>query len=210
MTRSLALLAVAILWISGCAAPAREGLEGDEPLQPVSEAEQAQADLPAEELTVFPLDLEGVRGGRIVFSVDASSEIAVERLLDFDSAEGNRAWAKSYEVLERSPDRVRARWKFEGKLGLNPTCDLDFTLEQREGFTVIRYRQVEPVFGLAAFFGEYQIHPLEGGRSLLSETIYIDSGVAFANATEEDIAAGLREDARLLRKWMQSSKSGKP
>ncbi len=74
------------------------------------------------------------------------------------------------------------------------------------------YAILEPGFGMAAFFGDYRIFPVDGDaeRSILEERIFIDSGLMFANASAEDIEDGLREDADALRAWIRARRGEGP
>ncbi|MEQ8763528.1 MAG: hypothetical protein RL885_06355 [Planctomycetota bacterium] len=158
-----------------------------------------------DDLPVLELEHEDIRGGAMWFALDGSPEEVFEALLDFEEAAGHRSWAKEFDVLERVDDRVVARWHFEGKMGINPECVLVFEPVKLGDRRIIRYEQRETSFGLAAFFGDYQIVPVKDrpNRSILGERVFIDSGLFFVNASEEDIADGLREDARRLREWMK-------
>jgi hypothetical protein len=200
--------ATALALLFALAAPACRATPGATRLDESAVArsiDPANAVLPAAELEVQPLELEGVRGGRIVFSVEASVEEVVETLLDFEHADGHRAWAVHHEPLSRTGQQATARWKFEGRGGLNPTVELQFDVAREGREAVVTYHLLKPAFGVAAFFGEYRVHPSTRARpTLLEETVFIDSGVTFANATQQEIAAGLREDARLLREWIRA------
>lgn len=194
---------LAAVLVGGCRAPGATEL--DEHASWDFEVDAA-ADLPAEELSVEPLELDGVRGASVQVTLDGEPDEVLEMLLDFERAQGNRAWAEAYEVVSREADRVVARWTFAGKAGLNPTIELEFVVERREDPVYVTYEAIEPSFGLAAFFGDYTVveHPdAGGGRSVLRERVYVDSGLPFANATAEDLERGLREDARRMRAWMR-------
>ncbi len=165
----------------------------------------SQADREADELEVIELEYEGVTGGALWFTLDGSVEEVVDALLDFENAAEHRSWAKRFEIVERSEQQIVARWFFEGKLGVEPECVLVFETVELKDRTVIRYRQRETTFGLAAFFGDYQVlaHPEDPERALLGERVFIDSGLFFVNASRSDIAEGLHEDARRLREWLK-------
>lgn len=203
----IASLVVALV-AAGCRSPGATQL-GPEGLGfPPPDPRLASA--PAEELAVEPLEQDGVRGGRVAFTVDRSPEEVLEMLLDFEGADGHRSWARKFELLERSQAVVRARWTFAGRLGMNPSVVIELTPERHGAATVVTYRVTEPAFGLAAFFGDYWILPLDTGGSIVVERVFIDSGVVFANASARDIAAGLREDARRLREWAHIRWDGEP
>ncbi|MEE9395091.1 MAG: hypothetical protein V3W41_21590, partial [Planctomycetota bacterium] len=68
---------------------------------------------------------------------------------------------------------------------------------------------VKEDFGLAAFFGDYlcETIPNDPRLSKLTERVFIDSGLWIANASKEEVEAGLREDARLLVAWAKELRS---
>jgi hypothetical protein len=168
------------------------------PLPPLTPDEEPQPTPRPVEM----LEHEGVRGGKIAFEVDAAKDDVLDMLLDFDRAAGHRAWAKSYSVVSRTPDRVVSHWEFEGKSGVNPAADLVFDVVRRKTDVVVRFKLREPVFGLGAFFGDWRVTPIGASRTRLTMRVYIDSGVWIANATEDDIVSGLREDADLMIAWL--------
>ena len=133
-------------------------------------------------------------------------------LLDFEHAADNRAWARTFEVIRRTKDRVVARWNFEGRAGINPSCVLGFVVVPKEDGVVVRYKILEDDFGLAAFFGDYRVIRFAESppRSKLVQRVYIDSGIALVNASADDIATGLREDARRILEWMKKRRQGRP
>jgi hypothetical protein len=163
------------------------------------------ADAEAEELRVLAVEFDGVRGGEIAATMPAPAEKVVALLTAFEHAEGRRAWAERYTTVSRDDATVVARWEFEGKLGIDPTIELVFEIERRGDETVIRYRQLEGVFGLAAFLGDYRVRSRSGdpNRCLLIERVFIDSGLPFVGASDDEIAAGLREDIRRIRTWLR-------
>jgi len=151
------------------------------------------------------LELRGVKGGRLSWTVPGTPAEVAAMLLDFDQAAGHRAWARHYRVVKREADRVVAQWKFKGKLGINPTVVLEF-LRVRDGRDVtLRYRITKPDFGLAAFFGDYRLTQVSRNppQTRLTERVFIDSGIWLARASPEDIKKGLHADARLIRAWME-------
>jgi hypothetical protein len=192
--------------LGACACRSTPGATSLEPEAPgLTIPDLAAAELPAEELEVTPLDLEGVRGGLIAFTLDGSPSQVLEMLLDFEQASGKRIWARTYTLLSREDGVTTARWKFKGRLGINPTVVLEFRTEERREALVVTYEVLEPGFGMAAFFGDYRIFPVDGDadRSILEERVFIDSGLTFANASAEDLEDGLRDDADTLRAWIQ-------
>jgi hypothetical protein len=203
MTRAIGLLTLAL--VAACAGPEANRLEGQPSPEAASLPGLAGAERDAEELEVRPLELKGVRGGEITLLIDGSPEQVLEMLLDFAAADGHRAWAREYRLLESDGETVRAEWRFEGKMGVDPTVELSFRRIPGGELIVLRYELSKTAFGLAAFFGDYRIRSVarDPPRSLLVQRVFIDSGLFFVNASAEDIAAGLREDARLMRAWMR-------
>ena len=159
----------------------------------------------SEELTVTPLLDDGVHGGRIEFPLPGNPAQVHAMLLDFDSANGWRAWAKDHRTLRRGPSVVEALWTFEGRMGLNPSARLTFRSERLEGEIVIDFHLTRPVFGLARFSGQCRVRPAAGGKggSLVTEEVFISSGLPLVSVSSEEIAAGLRKDARRMRAWME-------
>lgn len=158
---------------------------------------------PAEELPVERLELRGVKGGRIVFALPGPPAQVLEMLLDLDQANGRRPWAEHYEVLERTPDRVVSRWRFEGRLGIHPTLEMIHRVVRRRPPILVHFEPRAPAFGLAAFFGDHRIWPLGDRESLMAMRLFLDSGLSFANASYDDLERGLRSDARAMRAWMR-------
>lgn len=156
----------------------------------------------ADDVPVKEVEYQGVRGGRTVYTISGTPDEVAAMLVDFDGADGRRAWAKTYRTIKKSADEVVAQWKFEGKAGIDPDCDLVFNVVRRKTDILIRFKLQRTDFGLAAFFGDYRIEPAGDGRSRITARVYIDSGVAIANADAEDISSGLKEDAKLMRAWM--------
>ncbi|HGY91761.1 MAG TPA: hypothetical protein ENK43_11375 [Planctomycetes bacterium] len=168
------------------------------------------ADAPPRHPIVYEaLEYKGVRGGRITFDTEGRPEEVLAMLLDFEHAKGHRAWAKTYESLPAVEGRPRARWNFEGHMGINPSVILEFDIRHEAGDAiVVRYKLVKTAFGLGAFFGDYRIEPIAGARrSRLTERVFIDSGTWLANASKKDVEDGLREDARLIQAWMKERTS---
>lgn len=186
----------------GCASqPADIRLSAIEP----GAEEMLHAGAPADDLPVTELDHDGILGGRITARMPAAPDRVVAHLLDFDTADGHRAWARHYSTISRDGPSTVAEWQFEGKLGIDPTVRIEFLTRDEGQRTVIDFRIVESGFGLAAFFGDYTIEPEATGAdaSLLVMRVFIDSGLPFVNASAEDIAAGLRADVRMLREWLE-------
>jgi hypothetical protein len=158
-----------------------------------------------------PLELDGVKGGALAFVVPGTVEQVSAALLDFDHAAGHRSWAKrGYRTISRSPERVHAEWRFEGRMGMHPTIEVEFLPETDARGSRIRYRLVKKGLGIATFFGDYRLEPVAGSpaRTRVTERVFLDSGLAFANASHEDLEKGLQEDARLLAAWMAARTGG--
>jgi hypothetical protein len=179
--------------------------DGGEP--PVDPAVLALAERPAAELPVEPLDAEGVRGGRIVYTLPGSPEAVYEMLFDFEGASGRRVWAREYRLVERTATGAIAHFVLEGRMGIHPQCDVEFvveTLPTTPRSYSIEFRLVAPAFGLAAFFGDHALTPVgKGDETLVTSRIYIDSGLPIVNATAKNIEDGLREDVEQMRIWMR-------
>ncbi len=201
--RGTAGMLTALVLATGLPGCASQPENVDLPDLPLIEAQRA-AD-PAEALTVAEIEYEGIRGGRIAAEMPAGTARLRDALLDFEHADGHRSWAPRMTLVSREGNRTVAQWQFEGRMGINPTTEIEFEVDDESPVTIIRFEQRESVFGLGAFFGDYRIRALNGSenRSLLVMRVYIDSGLPFVNASAEDIAAGLREDVRLLRAWLQ-------
>ncbi len=170
---------------------------------PKTEAKPAQ-DPP---IPVSRLNLKGVKGGKITFLVVGTPSEVADALLNFDLGADHRSWAVRFETLEGKKGMTRARWYFEGKAGINPTVELGFWRDTpKENEIRIRYRLVKKAFGLGAFFGDYVLRPdaQDPTKTAITERTFIDSGVWIANASYEEIEAGLREDAKLLTAWFES------
>ena len=137
-------------------------------------------------------------------TLPGSVDQVVAALLDFDQGTGHRAWTEAMQTLERSPQRVLAEWTFRGRLGIAPTVELEFLLHPEGPGRRIDYRITKGTIGLREFSGAYRVRPAAGDRtrSELAVSVFIDSGLAFVNASPEDVEAGLREDARLLTEWL--------
>lgn len=175
-------------------------LANREPSQPdAAEAGNAEPVDPP----VQKLEYKNVRGGRITYEVDGTVGQVRDMLLDLDGTAEHRAWCEGTKIVERSGPDTTALWNFEGKAGVNPEAKVVHRLATRDdGTVVIRYRLAEPVFGLAAFFGDYRVSSVAPERSRIVQRVYIESGLLI-NASDEDIRDGLQEDARRITKWMR-------
>jgi len=151
----------------------------------------------------------GTPSGRLGIALPASPREVLAMLLDFDRAAGHRAWFKSAKVLERAPGRVLVRWKMHGKLGINPSVTIEFRVSDEARATRVRYQITRPGFGLAVFSGCYDLQAIgaQAAHTRLMQTVYIASGLPFVGASPQDIADGLREDAALLRDWLEQRRA---
>lgn len=175
-------------------------VEPDNGPQPEDQAREP-AD-PFDALPFNPLELRDVRGGELTIALAGSPDAVASMLLDFENADGNRAWARKHTVLSSDERGLVARWEMEGKAGIEPVVELAFRRDtMKDGTIRIRFRLRKEDFGLAAFFGDYRIRASEGG-STVRQRVFIDSGLWIANASLEEIEAGLREDSKLLRAWL--------
>ncbi len=160
---------------------------------------------PLAESAFTPLVLDGARGGSLAYDLEGGVEAVGAMLLDYDHADGQRAWAETYRTVGRDGDRERAEWKFRGKLGVAPRVVLDLERERVEGDAIrVRFQLSETAFGLKRFFGDWRVEPVAGvpDRAHVTARVFIDSGLPFVNASHDDVRDGLREDARLMRAWM--------
>jgi len=152
------------------------------------------------------LDVKGVKGGQLRYTLPGRVNDVAAMLLDFDKADGHRAWARRYEMLESGNRRVRARWVFRGKMGIQPTVEIDFRAVPEKNGVIVRYRLSKKSFGVAAFFGDHRVVGLHTTPPSVEVTsrVFIDSGLKLFNASRADIEKGLRRDAELMRAWMIS------
>ena len=153
-------------------------------------------ELSAEELRWF---IQGTTDGSI-----PDYQVAA-MLMDQAGADGHRAWARKYREISREGDRVVGEWSFRGKMGINPVVQIEF-VQARAGDAIdIDYKVVKRALGIKSFFGDYRIDPVPGvpTRSRLKARVFIDSGMPFVNASHQDMEDGLREDAKLMREWME-------
>ncbi len=187
------------------AAPAKPADPTPAPAPAPAPAASAPTPVPSD-MKYSALKIKSVKGGQLVYAAHGTPDGFVQMLGDFENALGNRAWAQTYETLERSADRVVAKWKFRGKMGINPTVHIEFvTTKRSEAGATVEFKLVKKSLGIASFFGDFKITRLPGTppRVQVVQRQFIDSGISFANASAEDIEKGLREDARLIRLWME-------
>ena len=155
------------------------------------------------------LRYKGVIGGSFAFDLMGSPEEVADMLMNFQGTARHRAWAEAFALKSVTKKATVVTWQFEGKAGINPTVDLKFRRVRGKKGLVVRYKIVKEDFGLAAFFGDYlcETIPNDPRLSKLTERVFIDSGLWIANASKEEVEAGLREDARLLVAWAKELRS---
>ncbi len=164
----------------------------------------AGAQDPAASLPVQPLDLDDVKGGRIVYTLPLPPEEALAMLLDFEHAAGHRSWAATFDILSVDGDTMVVRWHFRGRMGVTPSPEITFrTIREADGPITVRFEHTKAALGIAAFFGEHQIWAAKDTpeSSLIATRTFIDSGIPFVNASRKDIASGLRKDVEMIRIW---------
>lgn len=147
----------------------------------------------------------GVNGGEARFTLPGAPEDVASMLVDFNHMTGRRPWAVRYTHLSTDGDIHRSEWAFAGKAGMDPVCILRHRVERPEGRIIVRFQLERPDFGLAAFFGDIALDAdgRDPGRTRVRQRLFIDSGVLIANASFEDIEAGLRQDALDMDRWMR-------
>jgi hypothetical protein len=196
-TRTAVFLSLCLL-AAACRAGAKsiEDDPGPPPAQLVSGAYGA-----AEELVVQRVEHSGVVGGRIVYTLAGTPDEVHAALHDWENMAGHRAWARSFEVLADRDGVSRTRWVFRWGLAMSPEVVVAQETLRTEDELVVRYRLEAGVMELSAFFGDYRIRPdAVPGRSLMVQRAYTDG--AFGGIDGDALRDGLREDARLLREWM--------
>lgn len=163
----------------------------------------AEAHRPASELDVEIVQQDGAVGGRIVFEVEGEPEEVLDMLLDFDHADGNRAWATQHETVSREGDVVTARWHLKGKAGISPVVQLAFVTQRLADKIRVTFDLVERTFAVSQLFGDYVIAEGENGSSLMSGRVFVASGLPFGGPTPDDIRDGMIRDVELIRGWMR-------
>ncbi len=158
-------------------------------------------DAPRIENPVRPLRYnKKVKGGAITFLVDASPAVIADAMLEFGKSTARRAWSKETRIIKRDGNSVDAHWKFEGKLGIYPKCDINFKRSRtKKNGVLIRFKQIKPGFAMAAFFGDYRIEPMGDKKSEVTMRVFLDSGLWLANVSDDDITEALQADGALLR-----------
>lgn len=200
MPRTLTASALAALFVCACSAPRGGVLPLDVETYPAELVEAAHK--PASELAVELMEQDGAIGGRIVFGVAGEPEEVLDMLLDFDNADGRRAWSTRHELLSRDGDLATARWHLKGKGGIRPTVRLAFVTERLADRIRLTFDLVERTFGVMELFGDFVIVADERGGSLLAGRVFVASGLPFGGPTVDDIHDGMRVDAELIRDWM--------
>jgi hypothetical protein len=143
-----------------------------------------------------------VLGGEITFTVSGAPKDLLSMILDFDHEAGHRPWRLRTSLIETDGARYRVEAEYEGKAGLNPSVVLVHEVSTVTGGYLVRFRIEEPAFGLETFTGEYEMIATGPDSSRFRERVFIDSGLPFINATEEDIRDALLRDAEDIRSWM--------
>lgn len=189
-----------MLLVAACGAPQGGQLPRDPAVYPPELVEAAQR--PADELEVELLADQGAVGARVVFGIAGEPDEVLDMLLDFDHADGRRAWSTKHEIVAREGATVTARWHLKGKAGIQPRVRLAFVTERLADRIRLTFDLVERTFGVAELFGDYTIVPDDEGRSLLAGRVFIDSGLPFGGPSPDDIRDGMRVDAALMRGWM--------
>ena len=157
---------------------------------------------------------DGAKGGQLVYGLPGTVDDVVAMMLDFGAAVGRRPWARSYRVIEKTDNRVVAEWKFDGRMGVNPKVEIEFEIDRGAGngeatrpnsSALITFKLRKRAFGLARFFGQHYIAPLNGSEKevWVSSSKFIDSGIFITNASHKDVEDGLRADATAMHKWMR-------
>ncbi|MGQ9588860.1 MAG: hypothetical protein ACUVYA_01050 [Planctomycetota bacterium] len=150
-------------------------------------------------------DRDGMAGGEISFVAPGTPRDLLGLLLDFHGDAGHRPWRAGNRLVCSERDRYRVEARYSGRVGINPTVVLLYdVLPAPEGHGyVVKFRVDEAEFGLKRFEGEYEVRAVDAGCSRLRETVFIDSGLPFVNASAEDVRAALHEDAKSIRRWMR-------
>jgi hypothetical protein len=205
------MLASSSVSLSSCSTtPAGTEVESEDNIETVREDVKPKAipkkklqrpDAPRIENPVRPLRYKKkVKGGAITFTVDATPEVIAEIMLDFGKPTARRAWTKKTELIKRDGDSVDTHWMFEGKVGIYPKCDINFTRTATEkNGVLIRFKQIKAGFAMAAFFGDYRIEPKGNGKSEVTMRVFLDSGLWIANVSDADITEALQADGALLQ-----------
>jgi len=189
------LLALGLACLAGCAGTASVGM------LPASRGAQRP------ELGRFvALEVDGIRGGALSVHLRAEVDDVLAALLDFDEADGHRSWAESFELVDAGEDSLGrwrvARWDFRGKLGISPSVTIEFRPERHADGASVAFELVDGALGLRTFEGSYVLEPTADGGTWFTQHVFLSSGLAFVDASHDDIAAGLREDARRLVAWL--------
>ena len=97
LIRTSALALVPLVLVAACAAPIGGARSLDPETFPPELVEGAGA--ATAELEVTPLRQKSAIGARIVFGLDGRPEDVLSMLLDFEHADGRRAWSTRHELV---------------------------------------------------------------------------------------------------------------
>jgi len=208
MTRTLSTLFLIPLALASCQStaavtrlPAEAALEIG-----FTESDVEVARLPAIEIPVERLEIERVEGSRVSFVLPGRPSDVRDMLLDFEGANGRREWCERYKAVSFEENTATAIWYFKRYKIFKPVVTLLYEIrnEQDGDRIYIDFRAKEPVPGVAALFGDYQLYALEGqpDETLMRAQVFIDTGFPIG-VSEEDMADGLRTDASNLRDWIR-------
>ena len=161
---------------------------------------------PAMQLPVERFEIERVEGSGLSFVLDGTPSQVRDMLLDFDGANGRRVWCKRYKSVSLEATKAKAVWYFKRYKIFEPVVTLLYDIhEVADSNSIhIEFHAEAPVPGVAALFGEYQLYGLDGevDETLMRAQVFIDTGFPIG-VSEEDMADGLRKDARALRAWIK-------
>ena len=160
-------------------------------------------------LIVEPRAYEGVKGAELDAVLPGTPEEVLDALQDFEHMDGRRSIAERFELLERDGDRTISRWHFKRYKIVRPTVSMEHTATRQvagTGAIEMRYRVVEPDFGVAALFGSRLLVPItpdaRGGRTFMNWTNHVDTGLPLLSVDADDLAEAMRTDVEELRGWL--------
>lgn len=205
MTRLLLLCLLALASCQSTAAVTRLPADAAREIG-FEQSDVETACLPASELPVERYEVQRVEGSGLSFVLDGSPRDVRDMLLDFEGANGRREWCERYKSISVEETTATAVWHFKRYKIFKPVVTLLYTIQAEPSGQriLIEFRAEEPVPGIAALFGEYQLYALEGEpqRTLMRAQVFIDTGFPIG-VSEEDMADGLRTDAKNLRAWIR-------
>lgn len=205
MTRLLFACVLALASCQSTAAVTR--LPADAALEiGFDESDVETACLPAMELPVERFEVQRVEGSGLSFVLAGTPGEVRDMLLDFEEANGRREWCERYKPVSVEETTATAVWYFKRYKIFKPVVTLLYEIEEEpSGDRIsIKFHAQEPVPGIAALFGEYQLYRLESetDETLMRAQVFIDTGFPIG-VSEEDMADGLRTDAKNLRAWIR-------